>query len=63
MVNVTFNNILNIVEVSFIGGETGVTRENHRSVASHLKIISHNVVSSTHRLSGIRTHNVSGNRN
>jgi len=29
--------------------ETGVHRENHRPVASHLKTLSHNVVSSTPR--------------
>ena len=36
--------------------------ENHRPVASHRQILSHNVVSITPRLSGIRTHNVSGDR-
>jgi len=38
------------------------TGENHRPVASHLQTLSHNVVSSTLRLSGVRTHNVSGDR-
>jgi len=38
-----------IVVVSFISGE------NHRPVASHWQTLSHNVVSSTSRLSGIRT--------
>jgi hypothetical protein len=52
--NATFNNI---VVVSFIGGGP---RENHRPVASHCPALSHNVVSSTHRQSVIRTHNVSG---
>jgi hypothetical protein len=46
--------------VSFIDGGTGVPGENHRTVASHLQTLSHNVVSSTPRLSGIRNHNVSG---
>jgi len=36
--------------------------ENHRPVASHLQILSHNVVSSMPRLSGIRTHTVTGDR-
>ena len=40
--NATFNNIsVLLVE------ETGVTRENHRRVASHCQTLSHNVVSST----------------
>jgi hypothetical protein len=34
----------------------------HRSAASHLQTLSHNVVSSTPRVSGVRTHNVSGDR-
>ena len=42
--------------------ETGVPRENHRPAASHQQTLSHNVVSSTPLLSGIRTHNVSGDR-
>jgi len=42
--------------VSFIGGE------NHRPVASHWQTWSHNVVSSTHHLSGVQTHNFSGDR-
>ena len=37
-----------------------VAGENHRPVASHGQTLSHNVVSSTPRLSGIQTHNVSG---
>jgi hypothetical protein len=40
--------------------ETGVPGENHRPAASHWQTLSHNVVSSTPRMSGIRTHNVSG---
>jgi len=42
--------------------ETGVPRENHWPAASHWQTLSHNVVSSTPRLSGIRTHNVSRDR-
>ena len=37
-------------------------RENHRPVASHEQTLSHSVASITPRLSGIRTHNVSGDR-
>jgi hypothetical protein len=37
--------------------ENGVTRENHWPVTSHWQTLSHNVVSNTHRLSGIQTHN------
>jgi hypothetical protein len=32
-----------------------------RPVASHWQTLSHNVVTNTHRLSGIQTHNVSNN--
>ena len=35
--------------------KTGVPTENHQPVASHGQTLSHNVVSSTPRLSGIRT--------
>jgi hypothetical protein len=35
------------VAVSYIGEETGVAVENHRSVASPRQTLSHNVVSST----------------
>jgi len=55
--NATFNNI---VEVSFIGG--GVPGENHCPVAKHRQTLSHNVESSTPCLSGIQTHNVSGDK-
>ena len=52
--NATFNKISAISWQSVLLGDgTGVSKENHRLVIS----ISHNVVSSTHRLSGIRTHN------
>ena len=37
-----------------------VPGENHRPVGSCLQTLSHNVVSSTPRLSWIQTHNVSG---
>jgi hypothetical protein len=42
--------------------EIGVPRENHRLATSHWQPLSHNVVSSIPRLSGIRTHSVSGDR-
>ena len=44
------------VAVSFIGGE------NHRPAASQTNFISHNDISSTPRLSGIRTRNIRGDR-
>ena len=47
---------------SFIGRGNRSTRENHRTATNHCQTLSHNVVSSTPRLSGIRTHNVSGDR-
>ena len=61
--NTTFNNILVISwwSVSLVV-ETGVPRENHRPALSHWQTLSRNVVSSTPRLSEIRTHNVSGDR-
>ena len=40
--------------------ETAAPGVNHRPVASHWQTLSHKVVSSTPRLSRIRTHNVSG---
>ena len=42
--------------VNFIGGGNMSTRKkNHRPAGSHLQTLSHNVVSSTPRLSGIRS--------
>ena len=58
VLNVTFNNIISWRSVLLVK-ETGVPGENHRPVASHCQTLSHNVVSSTPRLSGIRTHSVS----
>jgi len=40
--------------------ETGVPGENHRPAISHRQTLSHNVVSSTCRLSGMQAHNFSG---
>ena len=52
--NATFNNISAILWWSdFLVEEIVVPSENHRPVASHWKTLSHNVVSSTPRLSGI----------
>ena len=62
MFNATFNNISIILWWSvLLVEETRVPGENHRPAASHQQTLSHNVVSSTPRLSGDRT-NVSGDR-
>jgi hypothetical protein len=62
--NATFNNTSVISLQSVINvEEAGVPGDNHRSAASHWQTLSHNVVSSTPRLSGIRAHNVSGDSN
>ena len=45
-----------------LGEETRVPGENHWPAANHWQTLSHNVVSSTPRLSGVRTHNVSDDR-
>jgi hypothetical protein len=42
--------------------ETGGPGENQRPTTSHWQTLSHNVVTSTPHLSGVRTHNVSGDR-
>jgi hypothetical protein len=47
-----------IVVVSFIGGGTGGPGENHRPVANHFQILSHNIVQIA--LIEIRTNNISG---
>ena len=58
-----FNNISVILWRSvLLVEETGVPGENQRSVASHWQTLSHNVVSSTPCLNGVRTHNISGDR-
>ena len=60
--NATFNNISVISWLSvLLVEETEVPIKNHRPAASHRQTLSHNVVLSTPRLSGIRTH-VSGDR-
>jgi len=60
VLNATINNISVISWRSvLLIGEAGVPGKNHRHAASHWQTLSHNVVSSTSRLSGIRSHNVS----
>ena len=61
--NATFNNISVISwQVVLLVEEPGIPGENHQPIASHCPTLSHNVVSSTPCLSGIRTHNLSGDR-
>jgi hypothetical protein len=61
--NATFNNISVISWWSvLLVEETGVPGENHQPVASHRQTLSHNIVSSTPCLNGIRIHNISGDR-
>ena len=61
--NATFNNISVISWQSAVLVEkTRVLCENHQPAASHRQTLSHNVISSTPHLSGIRTHNISGDR-
>ena len=56
----TFNNISVISCQSVLLEETGGPGENHRPVASHWQILSHNVHLA---LIEIRTHNICGDRN
>ncbi len=61
--NATVNTISAISRRSvLLVEETGLPGESHRPPANHRQTVSHNVVSSTPRLSGIRTRNVSGDR-
>jgi hypothetical protein len=61
--NITFNNTSVILWQSvLLVEETGVPRKNHRAVTSHWQILSHSIVSSTPRPSGIRSHDVSVDR-
>ena len=59
--NANFNNISakSWGSVLFVE-ETGVPGENHRPAVSHWQTLSHNVVSSTPCMRGVRTHNLSG---
>jgi len=59
MIDATFNNISAISwRLVLLVQETGVQGENHRPAVRHRQTLSHNVVSSTPRLSWVRTHNV-----
>jgi len=59
----TFNKISVISWQSVLLVEkTGVAGENHEPASSQWQTVSHNVVSSTPCMSGIRTHNVSDDR-
>jgi hypothetical protein len=61
--NATFHNILVISWRSvLLVEETGIHREYHRPDASQWQTLSHNVVSSTPCLCGVRAHNFSGDR-
>ena len=61
--NATFNNISVILWHSvLVVEENRVPGENHRPVVSQWQTLSHNVLSSTHHLIRIRTHNFSGDR-
>jgi hypothetical protein len=63
VLNAIFNNISAILWRSvLLVEEFGVPGENHWPAASHWQTSSTNVVSNTPRLSGIQTHNVSGDR-
>jgi hypothetical protein len=59
--NATFNNISVISwQLVLLVEETGLPGEKNRNVASHKQTLSHNILSSTPRPSGIRTHNLRG---
>ena len=51
-----------IMEVSFTGVGNRLPGENHPPTASHWQTLSHTVLSRIPRLSGIRTHNINGDR-
>ena len=58
-----FNNISVILWRSvLLVEENKVPGENHRPVASHRQTLLHNVVTSTPHMSGVLTHNISGDR-
>ena len=63
MLNVTSNIIWVLTWRSvLLAEETGVPGKNHQTATGYWQTLSHNIVSSTPRLSGIRTHNFSGDR-
>jgi hypothetical protein len=51
MVGILFTREIHILALHLLVEESGVHGESHRPVASHCQILSHIVVSSTHRLS------------
>jgi hypothetical protein len=59
--NATFNSIsvASLWSVLLVE-ETGVPGENHQPDGSHWQTLSHKVVSSPPRLSGVRPHNING---
>ena len=61
LLNATLDNISVLSwQPALLLEETEVPGENHRPAASHWQTLSHYVVSSTPRLSGIGTHNIGG---
>ena len=60
--NATFNNIGILWRSVLLVEENGVRGENHQPAVCHRQALSHNVVSSTPRLSRIQTYNVSDDR-
>ena len=59
----SFNNISAILwRAVLLVKVTGVPGENHWPAVSHWQTLSHNVVSSTPHLNGVRSHNISGDR-
>ena len=64
VLNATFNNISAILWQSvLLVEETERSGENHQPVAINWQMLSHKIVSSTPRMCGVRSHNVSGDRN
>jgi hypothetical protein len=63
VINATYNNISAIsLRSVLLVEESGELGENHRPVAVHWQTLWPDVVSSTPRISWIRTHNFSGDR-
>jgi hypothetical protein len=60
--NATFNNIGILWRSVLLVEENRVHGENHQPAVCHRQTLSHNVVSSTPRLSRIQTYNISDDR-